>query len=128
MTTFIAKFTRMAKNIELFSTNIQPLLQPFSFYMLMPLANSIFPIWCVLASSMYSTKVDMLIRDIFIMTSAIIISTMDIHRIHTNNIAIMLITRRLYVKYLIAFFLQQLSTIIVILIFMKDIKKMKYMR
>ena len=53
----------------------------------MPLAKSIFPVWCVLASSMHSTKVDMLIRDIFIMTSAIIISTMDIQRVHTNNIA-----------------------------------------
>ena len=57
----------------------------------MPLAKSIFPIWCVLASSMYSTKVDMLIRDIFVMISAIIISTMDIQRVHTNNIAIILI-------------------------------------
>ena len=60
----------------------------------MPLAKYIFPTWCVLASSMYSTKVDMLIRDIFIMTSAIIISTMDIQRVHTNNIAIMLIIQR----------------------------------
>ena len=61
----------------------------------MPLAKSIFPIWCVLARSMYSTKVDMLIRDIFIMTSAIIISTMDMQGVHTNNIAFMLIIQRL---------------------------------
>ena len=46
----------------------------------MPLAKSIFPNWCVLANSMHSTKVDMLIRDICIMTSAIIISTMDIKK------------------------------------------------
>ena len=57
----------------------------------MPLAKCIFPNWCVLASSMYSIKVDMLIRDIFIMTSAITISIMDILRVHTNNITIMLI-------------------------------------
>ena len=44
----------------------------------MPLAISIFPIWCVLANPMLSTKIDMLIGEIFIMTSAIIISTMDI--------------------------------------------------
>ena len=60
----------------------------------MPLAKSIFPIWCVLANSMLSTKIDMLIRDIFIMTSAIIISTMDIQGIHTKNTAIMLIIQR----------------------------------
>ena len=71
----------------------------------MPLAKSIFPNWCVLASSMYSTKVDMLIRDIFIMTSAIIISTMDIQRVHTNNIAIMLIIQRFSAKHSNAFFL-----------------------
>ena len=44
----------------------------------MPLAISIFPIWCVLTNPMYSTKMDMFIGDIFIITSAIIISTMDI--------------------------------------------------
>ena len=60
----------------------------------MPLAKSIFPIWCVLANSMHSTKIDMLIRDIFIMTSAIIISTIDIQGVHTNNIAIMFIVQR----------------------------------
>ena len=57
----------------------------------MPLAISIFPIWCVPANPMHSTKIDMLIGDIFIITSAIIISIMDIQRIRTNNIAIMLI-------------------------------------
>ena len=80
MTTFIAKFTRMA------------------------LAKSIFPIWCVLANSMHSTKVDMLIRDIFIVTSAIIISTMDIQGIHTNNVAIMLIIQIFSAKHSSAFF------------------------
>ena len=70
----------------------------------MPLAKSIFPIWCVLANSVHSTKVDMLIRDIFIITSAIIISTMDIQRVHTNNIAIMLIIQRFSAKHFIAFF------------------------
>ena len=52
----------------------------------MPLAKSIFPIWCELANSMHSTKIDMLIRDIFIMTSAIIISTMDIQRVRTTTL------------------------------------------
>ncbi len=52
----------------------------------MPLAKSIFPIWSVLANSMHSTKIDMLIRDIFIMTSAIIISTIDIQGVHTNTL------------------------------------------
>ena len=66
----------------------------------MSLAKSIFPIWCVLANSMHSTKIDMLIRDIFIMTSAIIISTMDIQRVHTKNIAIMFITQRFSPKIL----------------------------
>ena len=70
----------------------------------MPLAKSIFPVWYVLANSMHSTKVDMLIRDIFIMTSAIIISTMDIQRVHTNNIAIMLIIQRFSAKHSNAFF------------------------
>ena len=70
----------------------------------MPLAISIFPIWCLLASSMYSTKVDMLIRDIFIMTNAIIIRTMDIQGIHTNNIAIMLIIQIFSAKHSNAFF------------------------
>ena len=57
----------------------------------MPLAISIFPIWRVLANPIHSTKIDMLIRDIFIIASAIIVSTMDIQGVHTNNIAIMLI-------------------------------------
>ena len=70
----------------------------------MPLAKSIFPIWYVLANSMHSTKVDMLIRDIFIMTSAIIISTMDMQGVHTNNIAIMLIIQRFIDKHFIDFF------------------------
>ena len=70
----------------------------------MPLAKSIFPIWCVLANSMHSTKIDMLIRDIFIMTSEIIISTMDIQGVHTNNIAIMLIIQRSSAKHFIEFF------------------------
>ena len=69
----------------------------------MPLAKSIFPIWCVLANSMHSTKNDMLIRDIFAITSAIIISTMDIQRVHTNNIAIMLIIQRFSTKHFNAF-------------------------
>ena len=64
----------------------------------MPLAISIFPIWCVLASPMHSTKIDMLIGGIFIITSAIIISIMDIQRIRTNNIAIMLIIQRFSAK------------------------------
>ena len=70
----------------------------------MPLAKSIFPDWYVLANSMHSTKIDMLIRDIFIMTSAIIISTMDILGVHTNNIAIMLIIQRFSAKHFNAFF------------------------
>ena len=70
----------------------------------MPLAKSIFPIWYVLANSMHSTKIDMLIRDIFIMTSAIIISTMDIEGVHTKNIAIMLIILRFSAKHFIDFF------------------------
>ena len=71
----------------------------------MPLAKFIFPIWCVLANSMHSTKIDMLIRDIFIMTSEIIIITMDIQGVHTNNIAIMLIIQKFSAKHFIAFFL-----------------------
>ena len=69
----------------------------------MPIAINIFSIWCVHAN-MHSTKVDMLIRDIFIMTGAIIISTMDIQRVHTNNIAIMLIIQRSSAKHFNAFF------------------------
>ena len=70
----------------------------------MPLAISIFPIGCVLANLMHSTKINMLIGDIFIITSAIIISIMDIQRIRTNNIAIMLIIQRFSAKQFNAFF------------------------
>ena len=70
----------------------------------MPLAISIFPIWCVLTNPMYSTKIDMFIGDIFIITSAIIISIMDIQRICNNNIAIMLIIQRFSIKHSIDFF------------------------
>ena len=70
----------------------------------MPVAKSIFPVSYVLANSMHSTKTDMLIRDIFIMTSAIIISTMDIQGVHTNNIAIILIIKRFSAKHFNAFF------------------------
>ena len=70
----------------------------------MPLEKFIFPLWYVIANSMHSTKVDMLIRDIFIMTSAIIISTMDILRVHTNNIVIMLIIERFSAKHFRDFF------------------------
>ena len=70
----------------------------------MPLAISILPIWCVLANPIHSTKIDMLIGDIFIITSAIIISTTDIQRVHTNNIAIMLIIQRFSTKHFIDFF------------------------
>ena len=69
----------------------------------MPLAMSIFPIWCVLANPMHSTKIDMFIGDIFIITSAIIISIMDIQGVHTNNIAIMLIIQRFSAKHFNAF-------------------------
>ena len=85
----------------------------------MPLAISIFPNWCVLSNPLHSTKIDMFIGDIFIISSAIIISTMDIQRVHTNNIAIMLIIRRFSAKHFIDF----LSIILT-----KDIKKMKRMR
>ena len=94
----------------------------------MPLAKSIFPIWYVLSNSMHSTKVDMLIRDIFIMTGAIIISTMEIQGVHTNNTAIMLIIHRFSSKHFIDFFFQHLSMIFLSIILTKDIKKMKRMR
>ena len=70
----------------------------------MPLPISIFPIWCILANPMHSTKIDMFIGDIFIITSAIMISTMDIQRVHTNNIAIMLIIQRFRTKHFNVFF------------------------
>ena len=70
----------------------------------MPLAKSIFPIWCVLANPVYSTKIDMFIGGIFIITSAIIISIMDIQRIRTNNIEIMIIIQILSAKNFIDFF------------------------
>ena len=70
----------------------------------MPLAKSIFPIWCVLANPMHSTKIDMFIGDIFIITSAIIISSMDIQGVHTNNNSIMLVIQRFSDKHFIDFF------------------------
>src|SRR3954468_10763328 len=94
----------------------------------MPLAISIFPIWCALANPMHSTKIDMFIGDIFIITSAIIISTMDIQGVHTNNIAIMLIIQRFSAKQFNAFFFKHFGTIFLSIILMKDIKKMKRMR
>ena len=66
----------------------------------MPLAICILPIWCVLANPMHSTKIDMFIGHIFIITSAIIISTMDIQRVHTNNNVIMLIIQIFSSKHL----------------------------
>ena len=57
----------------------------------MLLTKSIFPFWCACALPIYSAKIDILIGDIIIMASALIISILDIQRIHTNNIAIMLI-------------------------------------
>ena len=62
-------------------------------------------IWYVLANPINSTKIDMHIGDIFIMTSAIIITTMDIQGVHTNNIAIMLIIQRFSAKHSNALFL-----------------------
>ena len=70
----------------------------------MPLAISIFSIWCVHASPIYSTKINMLIGDIFIMTRSIIISTKDIQGVYTNNIAIMLIIQRFSTKHFNALF------------------------
>ena len=70
----------------------------------MPLAISIFSIWCVHANPMLSIKIDMLIGDIFIITSAIIVSIMDIQRIRTNNISIMLIIQIFSTKHFNAFF------------------------
>src|SRR3990170_6222305 len=93
----------------------------------MPLTKSIFPFWYAFALPIHSTKIDILIRNIFVMTSAIIISILDIHRIHTNNIAIMLIIQRFYGKHFIEFFFYQLSTIIGILIFKKDFIKVKHL-
>ena len=57
----------------------------------MLLKKSIFPFCCVCSLPIYSAKIDMLIRNIFVMTGAIVISILYIQRIHTNNIAIMLI-------------------------------------
>ena len=65
----------------------------------MLLAKSIFPFWYAFALPIHSTKIDILIGDIIIMTSAIIIGIMDIQRIHTSNIAIMLIIQRFYAKH-----------------------------
>ena len=57
-----------------------------------------------------------------------IISIMDIQRMHTNNIAIMLIIQRFYAKYFIEFFFYQLSIIFRTIIFKEDILKMNNMR
>src|SRR3990170_1447492 len=57
-----------------------------------------------------------------------IISIMDIQGIHTSNIAIMLIIQRFYAKHFIEFFFYQLSTIILSVIFKKNIIKMNNMR
>src|SRR3990170_1703794 len=57
-----------------------------------------------------------------------VISIMDIQRIHTNNIAIMLIIQRFYAKHFIEFFFYQLSIIFCSIIFKKDIIKTNNMR
>src|SRR3989337_2785344 len=57
-----------------------------------------------------------------------IISIMDIQRIHTSNIAIMLIIQRFYAKHFIEFFFYQLSTIFRSIIFKKDMIKTNNMR
>ena len=57
-----------------------------------------------------------------------IISIMDIQRIHTSNIAIMLIIQIFYAKYLIEFFFYQLITIFLSIIFKKDMIKTNNMR
>ena len=54
-----------------------------------------------------------------------IISIMDIQRIHTNNIAIMII---IYTNRFIAFFFYQLSTIFLSIILKKDTIKMNNMK
>ena len=59
---------------------------------------------CVCALQIHSTKIDILIGDISIMTDAIINNIMDIQRIHTNNIAIMLIIQIFYAKHFIDLF------------------------
>src|SRR3989337_3269848 len=92
--------------------------------MFMLLTKTIIPIRHVFTKSFHSTKIDMLIRNIFFMTSAIIISILDIYRIHTNNIAIMLI---IHAKHFIEFFFYQLSTIFLSIVFTKDIIKMNNM-
>ena len=70
----------------------------------MPLAISIFPIWCVLANPMHSTKIDMFIGAIFIITSSIIISTTHNQRVPTNLIAILLLIHGFRAKHFNAFF------------------------
>ena len=87
----------------------------------MLLTKSIFPFWCVCALPIYSTKIDILVGDITMMASAIIINFMDIQRIHTNNIAIMLI---IHANHFIKLFFYQLSTMFRTIIFKKDIIKM----
>src|SRR3989337_1087089 len=57
-----------------------------------------------------------------------IISIKDIQRIHTNNIAIMLIIHGFCAKHFIEFFFYQLSTIFRSIIFKKDMIKMDNMR
>src|SRR3990170_8421738 len=57
-----------------------------------------------------------------------IISIMDIHRKHTNNIEVMLIIQRFYAKHFIEFFFYQLSIIFCSIIFKKDIIKTNNMR
>src|SRR6266496_618025 len=56
-----------------------------------------------------------------------ITSIMDIQRIHTSNITIMLIIHGFYAKHFIEFFFYQLSTIFRSIIFKKDIMKMNNM-
>src|SRR3989337_2117755 len=56
-----------------------------------------------------------------------ITSIMDIQRIHTSNIAIMLIIHGFYAKHFVEFFFYQLSTIFRSIIFKKDIIKMNNM-
>src|SRR3990170_2296003 len=57
-----------------------------------------------------------------------ITSIMDIQRIHTSNIAIMLLIHGFYAKHFIEFFFYQLSTIFRSIIFKKDMIKTKNMR
>ena len=56
-----------------------------------------------------------------------VISITDIHRIHTNKIAIILIIHVFCAKHFVEFFFYQLSTIFLSIIFTKDIIKMNNM-